>query len=106
MIGKFLLTASFALLLSCPAMAQDAQPVHGMALHGVPKYAADFKNLDYVNPEAPKGGVMRMSAVGSFDSLNPYIIKGEAADGVDSLTNVSLMTQSYDEPFSMYAQLA
>ena len=90
MIGRFILTASFALLLSAPALAQDAQPIHGMALHGAPKYAADFTHLDYVNPDAPKGGNMRMSAVGSFDSLNAYIIKGSPAAGMGMIQETLL----------------
>ena len=105
MIGKFLLTASLALMLSWPVMAQDATPVHGMALHGAPKYAADFQHLDYVNPDAPKGGIMRMSALGSFDSLNPYIVKGVPASGLGMIYE-SLLQQTDDEPFTAYGLLA
>ena len=105
MIGKFLLTASLALMLSWPVMAQDATPVHGMALHGAPKYAADFRHLDYVNPDAPKGGIMRMSALGSFDSLNPYIVKGVPASGLGMIYE-SLLQQTDDEPFTAYGLLA
>ena len=92
------------IIISTIAAAAPPQP--SLSLYGDIKYPAGFKHFEYVNPHAPKGGHLNLSAIGSFDNLNPYIIKGEAADGVDSLTNVSLMTQSYDEPFSMYAQLA
>ncbi len=105
MFGKIFITASIALMLSAPAMAQDVTAVHGMALHGAPKYAADFKNLDYVNPDAPKGGTMRMSAIGSFDSLNGYIIKGSPAAGLGMIQE-TLLQQTEDEPFTVYGLLA
>lgn len=91
-------------LLSFSALAGPPQPA--MSLYGDLKYTPNFKNFAYVNPDAPKGGELKLSSIGSFDNLNPYIIKGEAADGMDALTTVSLMTQSYDEAFSMYALLA
>ncbi|MBY0430212.1 MAG: ABC transporter substrate-binding protein, partial [Rhodospirillales bacterium] len=76
--------AVFALVLlsfSAPAAAEEAAPVHAIAMHGQPKYGPDFKNFDYVNPDAPKGGEVRLHAIGTFDSLNPYIIKGVPAAG-------------------------
>lgn len=91
-------------LLSFSAMA--GTPQHAMSLYGDLKYPADFKHFDYVNPDAPKGGELKLSAMGSFDNLNPYIVKGEVADGVGGLTDVTLMTPSYDEALSMYAMLA
>lgn len=81
-----------------------------MAMHGAPKYAATFAHLDYADLNAPKGGVLKLNAVGSFDSLNPFIIKGSPAAGLaylgQSFLYDSLMEQSYDEPFSMYGLLA
>lgn len=91
-------------LLSTSALAGTPQPA--ISLYGDIKYKSNFTHFDYVNPDAPKGGSLRLSAIGSFDNLNPYIIKGESAEGVGALTDVTLMTQSYDEPFSMYADLA
>ena len=93
------------------APAMDAvTPVHGVAMHGEVKYAPDFAHFSYVNPDAPKGGTIKTHVVGSFDSLNPFIIKGSPAAGMNFLgTNLiyeSLMDQSYDEPFSMYGLLA
>ena len=95
-------------LLSFSALTNNvmAAPQPAISLYGDLKYSAAFTHFDYVNPDAPKGGELKLSALGSFDNLNPYIIKGEAASGVDALTNVSLMTQSYDEAFSMYGLLA
>ena len=74
-------------------------------MHGDLKYGPDFQHFDYVNPNAPKGGTVTFSAVGSFDSFNPYIIKGEPAVGI-TLLYESLTTQSLDEPFSEYGLLA
>lgn len=101
------LTVFIALISLCPALvqAQEARPVHGIAMHGAPKYAADFTHLDYVNPDAPKGGTLRLSALGTFDSLNPYIVKGMAADGL-GLAYETLLEQTADEPFSAYGLIA
>ena len=74
-------------------------------MHGDLKYGPEFEHFDYVNPNAPKGGTVTFSAVGSFDSFNPYIVKGEPAVGI-SLLYESLTTQSLDEPFSEYGLLA
>jgi len=102
---KFALLMALCLLsFHAPVLAASSQPA--MSLYGDLKYPSHFSHFDYVNPDAPKGGILKLSGIGSFDNVNPYIIKGEAADGVDALTNITLMTQAYDEPFSMYAQLA
>lgn len=82
-----------------------AAPVHGVALYGQPKYQADFSHFDYVNPNAPKGGVLREAAFSSFDTLNPFVINGVAAPGVGLMYD-TLMKQSADEPFSLYALVA
>jgi microcin C transport system substrate-binding protein len=98
---------ALTLVLATPSFghAQDVVPAHGVAMHGDLKYGPDFEHFDYVNPNAPKGGTVTFSAVGSFDSFNPYIIKGEPAVGI-SLLYESLTTQSLDEPFSEYGLLA
>ena len=84
-----------------------AQPMnhHALSLIGKPKYAADFKHFDYVNPDAPKGGKVRLSAIGSFDSLNPFVLKGVAASG-SGLIYDSLMDGSLEEPSTAYGLLA
>lgn len=83
---------------------------HAFALHGSPKYGPDFTHLDYTNPDAPKGGTLNLSALGTFDSFNPYIIKGTPAAGLrllgQSFVYDSLMEQTNDEPFSMYGLIA
>lgn len=99
------------LLISFPALAQDApKPKPAIALHGEPKYAPDFKHVDYVNPDAPKGGSIKLDEVGSFDSTNPFIIKGTPAAGMNFLRSgfiyESLMQNAWDEPFTLYGVIA
>lgn len=90
----------------------DGSPVHAFAMHGDPKYSADFKHFDYVNPDAPKGGKIKLATVSSsgFDSLNPYIIKGVSASGLSRLGRNylydSLTVQSDDEAFTEYGLIA
>jgi microcin C transport system substrate-binding protein len=106
---KSFLIFCIGILFSLAAHAQTATPVSALSKGGTPKYAADYKNFDYVNPNAPKGGTLKLSSLGSFDSLNPFIIKGTPAAGLlylgQSFLYDSLMEQSYDEPFSMYCLL-
>ncbi len=78
---------------------------HGVAMHGAPKYGPDFTHFDYVNPDAPKGGAVRVSQTGTFDSLNPFILKGVSA-GYLGLTFETLMAGSRDEAFSQYGLIA
>lgn len=85
-------------------------PVSGIAIHGDVKYKPGFTHLGYVNPNAPKGGRLKQHVIGTFDSLNPFIVKGAPAAGLSflgtGLLYESLMTQSNDEPFSMYGLIA
>jgi len=78
---------------------------HALTLYGDPKYPADFTHFDYVNPDAPKAGQIRLAAIGTYDNLNPFILKGVAAAGSLLLYN-RLCTKSKDEPFTEYGQLA
>ncbi|MEQ8165241.1 MAG: extracellular solute-binding protein, partial [Alphaproteobacteria bacterium] len=78
---------------------------HGIAMHGTTKYGPDFTHFDYVNPDAPKGGTARMAAIGTFDSLNPFILKGTAAAGIGAIHD-TLMANSGDEAFSEYGLIA
>jgi microcin C transport system substrate-binding protein len=73
----------FVLLFTTPALAQA--PVHALTMHGTPKYGPDFTHFDYTNPNAPKGGALKLHAIGSFDSLNPFIVKGTPAGGMTIL---------------------
>ena len=82
-----------------------AAPDHGIAMHGAPKYGPDFQHLDYVNPVAPKGGELKRAATGTFDNLNPFIIKGVVAHGRHHVFE-SLLKRTWDEPFSLYGLIA
>lgn len=90
-----------SLLVTGTAVAAPAQ-----ALGYEPKYAPDFAHFDYVNPVAPRGGEFILPAKGSFDSLNPFTLRGTAADGLSLLVFETLMEPSWDEPFSQYGLLA
>jgi microcin C transport system substrate-binding protein len=85
--------------------AGQSQAAHGVAMSGEPKYGPGFEHFDYVNPNAPKGGRVRLSAIGTFDSFNPFISKGVAADGI-ALTTDTLTVQADDEPFTQYGLIA
>ena len=95
-----------------PTRAQDAER-HGMSAFGDLAYPSDFKNFSYVNPDAPKGGVFSQIGPGvqfnqnqlTFNSLNSYILKGDAAQGME-LTFATLMVRSGDEPDAMYGLVA
>lgn len=93
-------------LLNAPLSMADAVLVkHGIAMHGDLNYASDFKHFEYVNPQAPKGGTVKHSALGTFDSFNNFIIKGNPADGLGLIYD-SLLARALDEPFSLYGLVA
>ncbi|MEA4837525.1 MAG: extracellular solute-binding protein [Rhodospirillaceae bacterium] len=92
------------LLLSWTAPSM-AEPVGGIAMHGAVKYPDGFAHFDYVNPDAPKGGEVRRHALGGFDNLNPFIVKGQPA-GPGLIPFETLMKPSADEPFSEYGLIA
>jgi microcin C transport system substrate-binding protein len=97
----------FATLGIGPAHAEEANWRHGLSLFGDLKYPAGFRQFDYVNPNAPKAGVVRLSAFGSFDNFNPVVggVKGSLAGGID-LIHDTLMTTSMDEVATGYGLLA
>jgi microcin C transport system substrate-binding protein len=100
-----ILLAALLLILPLAARAAEGVKSHGIAMHGDLKYGPDFKHFDYVNPDAPKGGEVRLAAIGTFDSLNPFILKGVAASGLNRIYN-TLAVGSADEAFSEYGELA
>jgi microcin C transport system substrate-binding protein len=99
------LTAASFIALNLTAAAQAPAPKttvsHAFAIHGDIKYPADFKHFDYVNPNAPKGGDVKLSTVGTFDNLNPFILRGVAAAGAAAIYD-TLMVSSADEPSTEY----
>ncbi|WP_445738979.1 extracellular solute-binding protein [Neorhizobium tunisiense] len=99
-----------ALFIGTPALAD---PVHGIAMHGSPALGPDYKHFPYVNPDVKKGGKITYGVVGTFDSLNPFILKSmrTSARGIwdpafGNLIFESLMTRSSDEAFTLYGLLA
>lgn len=100
--------AALVALAAVPA-GLIAQPrglaAHGASMYGDLKYGPGFKHFEYVNPKAPKGGDVRLAAIGTFDSLNPFILRGVSAAGLGQVFE-SLMAGSADEPFSQYGLLA
>ena len=97
--------AAVLLALTSLTNAVLAEPQHGISIYGDLKYKPDFTHFDYVNPNAPKGGEARYSALGGFDNLNPFIVKGQAAAG-SSLPFETLMTPAADEASSEYGLIA
>lgn len=93
------------LLLSLPSGAQGSKESHGLSLFGELKYPADFPHLAYADPRAPKGGHMRLSAIGTYDTLNPFVLKGTAAAGI-ALVYETLLEGVQDEPSAQYGLLA
>ena len=93
-------------LLGFGAPGLHAEPSHGIAMYGQPALPPDFVSLPYANPDAPKGGQMVTGNVGSFDSLNPFVLKGTSPWQLRFLTHEALMGRSWDEPFTLYGLLA
>ena len=83
-----------------------AELAHAMAMYGEPALPQRFSALPYVNPDAPKGGMIRLAEPGGFDSLKPWVLKGNAAWGVGSHVVETLMYRTLDEPFTLYGLLA
>ncbi|MGH7048560.1 MAG: extracellular solute-binding protein, partial [Stellaceae bacterium] len=93
------------LILLLAAGRAIAAPSQGMSLYGELKYGAGFTHFDYTNPQAPKGGTMRLSAIGTFDTLNPFVINGVPAAGIEMIFD-TLAVSSEDEPASEYGLVA
>lgn len=88
---------------TAPAMAQAA---HGIAMHGEPALPRDFKHFPHANPDAPKGGQLRLGVASTFDNLNPFTIKGNTPQGLRDLVFESLLARSASEPFTLYGLIA
>src|SRR5690606_32398233 len=98
----------FGLLAAVSAVSADEVASHGLSAFGELKYGPDFQHFDYVNPNAPKGG--RLAHIGpaaaiTFDSFNPFILRGDAAQGLELLFD-SLMVRANDEPDAVYGLIA
>lgn len=101
---RFFLTV-IACFLLVPNLARAQEPTHGLSLFGAPALGKNFAHYPYVNPQAPKGGELRVAAIGSFDNLNNFTIKGSAAEGLGMIYD-TLMDTSLDEPSTAYGLIA
>jgi len=97
----FLCTALLAFTSSLQAKEQ-----HGIAMHGGLKYPPNFTHFDFVNPNAPKGGELKHAVVGTYDTLNPFILKGTAPAQIRAVLFESLLKRVPDEPMSLYGLVA
>jgi peptide/nickel transport system substrate-binding protein len=104
--------ASVRTLLGIAALAGSiqapaaAEPAAAIAMHGKPALSAGFSHLPYADPDAPKGGRLIQGVVGTFDSLNPFIVKGLAVQQVRGYVVESLLARGQNEPFTLYGLLA
>lgn len=106
--GATALIPGSALLRASPAAWAEPDPVaqHGIAMIGAPALPAGFERLPYTSPSARPGGRLRLGQLDSFDSLNPFIIKGTSPTGVRDFVYESLMVRSLAEPFTLYGLIA
>ena len=102
---KVFLSFIFFLFFSNSFAIEKLENAHAISMHGEVKYKQDFKNFDYVNIKAKKNGKIKLHQIGSFDTLNNFILKGSPAANLSQVHD-SLLIQSYDEPFTMYGLIA
>lgn len=102
---KYLLLLILIFFIYSDLEAEPLQYKHGLAMHGDLKYKKNFEKFEYANDKATKGGTIRLSSIGTFDNLNPYILKGVSAMQAAYLFE-TLMKSSFDEPFSQYGLIA
>ena len=101
-ISRLFFLCLLALFNPLPCLAD---PVTAFTLIGAPKYPHGFAHYDFVNPDAPKGGTVTYGVIGTFDSLQPWLIKGQPAAGLNLMYD-TLMARSPDEPFTLYPLIA
>lgn len=105
MIRTIVAVGASLLLTAAVAWADGARPSHGISVFGDLKYPPGFKHFDYVNPNAPKGGKLTVWGLDTFETLNPFILKGRKDDW-NALIFDTLMTRATDEPDALYALVA
>ena len=93
-------------MLAVASASAAASPRHAIAMHGEPALSPDFTSMRYANPAAPKGGRIVNGIIGTFDSVNPFIVKGLAPPNIRGYVVESLLARGYDEPFTLYGLLA
>ena len=104
MFKRALASLIVALVLLIGSSAVEAE--HGLAIDGNLKYPENFKRFDYVSAQAEKKGELILHALGSFDKMNPFTLKGSAPEGLQRLVFETLTDSSLDEPFAQYGLLA
>src|SRR6266702_2539525 len=104
--GVRLCVLALALIIGLPAGGARAEEAHAIAMHGKPAWPSEFTHMPYANPDAPKGGRLTWGILGSFDSLNPFIVRGLAVQQMRSYVVESLLARGQDEPFTLYGLLA
>ncbi|MCA1922785.1 MAG: ABC transporter substrate-binding protein, partial [Buttiauxella noackiae] len=100
-----ILTLLSLCLIAAPGLAENIKESYSFAVLGEPKYAINFTHLDYVNPAAPKGGDITLSAIGTFDNFNRYALRGNPGVRTETLYD-TLFANSDDEPGSYYPLVA
>jgi peptide/nickel transport system substrate-binding protein len=105
-LTRAILAACGAFVAFGGAMPAAAEATHAIAMHGAPAMSGDFAVVPYANADAHKGGRLVQGVLGTFDSLNPFIVKGLPAHSLRGYVVESLMARGYDEPFSLYGLLA
>jgi peptide/nickel transport system substrate-binding protein len=98
--------AGLSVLLSPFAAPVRAAESYAIAMHGAPAMPADFTHMPYVNADAPKGGRLTWGLLGTFDSLNPFIVRGVAVQQIRTYVVESLLARGNDEAFTLYGLLA
>src|SRR5438445_6363095 len=97
---------ALAIALTINGGSVSAEESYAIAMHGAPALPADFTHMPYANPEAPKGGRLVQGFLGTFDSLNPLIVRGLAVQQIRGFVVESLMARGNDEAFTLYGLLA
>src|SRR5881396_3119966 len=103
------LLAIFLCIGTIPTLSLGAddttRPAHGLSMYGDMKYGPGFQHFEYADPKAPKGGAVKLSAIGTYDTLNPFTLRGVPAAGLGQVFD-TLMAPSGDEAFAYYGLVA
>ena len=98
-----LVLGAWVAAVACTAQAAES---YAIAMHGAPALPAGFSHMPYANPDAPKGGRLAWGLLGTFDSLNPLIVRGLAVQQIRGYVIESLLARGNDEAFTLYGLLA